>query len=155
LPFACLLAIEWLIVPPPPDLSTHACRKDTFLSLFLWRENRKVSKYGKIKLHGNEYPVTKKPANTVVQARFDPCDLREVYLYDQNETFLEKSRPSKQRTIAVPGIPEERKNAQGSISEASRKLFSDLRERYLRTRSETNQVDFSRFYHPKEDPSSE
>jgi transposase InsO family protein len=126
-----------------------------FLSLFLWRENRKVSKYGKIKLHGNEYPVTRKPANTVVQARFDPCDLREVYLYDQNETFLESTWPSKQRTITVPGIPEERKDAQGSISEASRKLFSDLRERYLKTRNETNQVDFSHFYRPKEDPPHE
>lgn len=126
-----------------------------FLSLFLWRENRKVSKYGKIKLHGNEYPVTRKPANTVVQVRFDPCDLREVYLYDRNETFLEKSWPSKQRTIVVPGIPEERKDAQRSISEASRKLFTDLRERYLKTRNETNRIDFSRFYNPKEEKSDE
>jgi len=126
-----------------------------FLSLFLWRENRKVSKYGKIKLHSNEYPVTKKPANTSVQVRFDPCDLREVYIYDQNETFLEKTEVSKQRTITVPGIPEERKDAHSSISEASRRLFSDLRERYLKTRNETNQVDFSRFYNPKEDTSGE
>jgi transposase InsO family protein len=126
-----------------------------FLSLFLWRENRKVSKYGKIKLYSNEYPVTKKPASTSVQVRFDPCDLREVYLYDQNEVFLEKSWPSKQRTITVPGIPEERKDTHSSISEASRKLFSDLRERYLKTRNETNRIDFSRFYNPKEDPSDE
>ena len=126
-----------------------------FLSLFLWRENRKVSKYGKIKLHGNEYPVTKKPAGTTVQVRFDPCDLREVYLYDQNEVFLEKSWPSKQRTITAPGIPEESKNAPRNISEASRKLFSDLRKRYLKTRNETNRIDFSRFYNPKENPSDE
>lgn len=122
-----------------------------FLSLFLWRENRKVSKYGKIKLHKNEYPVTKKPANTVVQVRFDPCDLREVFIYDQNEIFLEKTWPSKQRTISIPGIPEERKDLKLTVSEASRKLFSDLRERYLKNMSETNTVDFSRFYTHKED----
>ena len=122
-----------------------------FLSLFLWRENRKVSKYGKIKLHKNEYPVTKKPSNTVVQVRFDPCDLREVFIYDQNETFLEKTWPSRQRTFSLPGIPEERKDLKQRVSETSRKLFSDLRERYLKNMRKTNRIDFSRFYNPKED----
>jgi transposase InsO family protein len=122
-----------------------------FLSLFLWRENRKVSKYGKIKLHTNEYPVTKRPASTVVEVRFDPCDLREVYIYDQNEIFLEKSWPKKQRTIRVPGIPEEQKDFPLRLSEASRKLFSDLRERYLKHLGETNRVEFSRFYDPEKE----
>ena len=122
-----------------------------FLSLFLWREDRTVSKYGKIKLYGNEYPVTKRPARTVVQVRFDPCDLREVFLYDHNETFLENSWPSKQRTITAPGIPEEQQASQPQISEASRKLFSDLRKRYLANINETNQIDFSRFHTPKTD----
>ena len=126
-----------------------------FLSLFLWRERRKVSKYGKIKLYKNEYPVTKKPANTFIQVRFDPCDLREVYLYDQNELYLESSWTSKQRAASVPGIPEEQKHSRQSISEASRKLFSDLRKRYLNTINESNQVDFSRFYRPKKDPPHE
>ncbi len=122
-----------------------------FLSLFLWRESRKVSKYGKIKLYGNQYPVTKKPYNTSVQARFDPCDLREVFIYDQNETFLETSRPSKQSSFSVPGLPEQRNDSTLRLSEDSRKLFADLRKRYLQQRSEGNKVDFSRFYNPKED----
>jgi transposase InsO family protein len=122
-----------------------------FLSLFLWRENRKVSKYGKIKLHRNEYPITKKPYNTVVQVRFDPCDLREVFIYDGNDVFLEETQVSKQRTISISAIPEERKNSQRSVSEASKKLFGDLRARYLKNISETNKVDFSHFYNPKED----
>jgi hypothetical protein len=126
-----------------------------FFSLFLWRENRKVSKYAKIKLYNNQYPVSKKPYGTTVQVRFDPCDLREVFIYDQNETFLEKTWPSKQRNISVPGLPEERKHSKTSISEASRKLFGDLRERYLKNTSETNKVDFSRFHTPKEDSSNE
>ena len=126
-----------------------------FLSLFLWRENRKVSKYGKIKLHKNEYPVVKKPYNTVVQARFDPCDLREVFIYDQNEIFLEKTQVSKQRTISISGIPEERKNSQSAVSEASKKFFGDLRMRYLKTRTGANKVDFSHFHNPKENTPNE
>ncbi len=126
-----------------------------FLSLFLWRENRKVSKYGKIKLYSNEYPVSKRPAHTVVQVRFDPCDLREVFLYHHNDTFLETSWPSKQKTLSAPGIPEERKDSKPSVSEASRNFFSDLRTRYLNSINETNQVDFSRFYRPKEDSQDE
>ena len=126
-----------------------------FLSLFLWRENRKVSKYGKIKLHSNEYRVTKKPYNTVVQVRFDPCDLREVFIYDQNDVFLEKTSPTLQRTISISAIPEERKNSQRSVSEASKKFFGDLRMRYLKNLGETNKVDFSPFYDPKKDTSDE
>ena len=126
-----------------------------FLSLFLWRENRKVSKYGKIKLHNNEYRVTKKPYNTAVQVRFDPCDLREVFVYDQNDVFLEKTHVSKQRTISISAIPEEHEDSQTRVSEASKKFFGDLRERYLKNMSETNRVDFSRFYNPKEDTSHE
>lgn len=126
-----------------------------FLSLFLWRENRKVSKYGRIKLYGNEYPVTKKPIGAVVQVRFDPCDLREVLIYDHNEVFLQTARPSKQSATSIPSIPEERSNSNPRVSEASRKLFAELRERYLKTRTDTNAVDFSRFYIPKEDTHDE
>jgi len=121
-----------------------------FLSLFLWRENRKISKYGKIKLHSNQYPVASKPYNTTVQVRFDPVDLAEVYIYDQNDVFLETTRASKQQTLSVGSIPEERKNTTQQISQASKQMFSELRERYLKERTDTNSVDFSRFYTPKE-----
>jgi len=126
-----------------------------FLSLFLWRENRKVSRYGKIKLYGNEYPVSRKPHNTTVQVRFDPCDLREVFIYDGNETFLEKSWPTKQSSISVPGMAEQRPDSTMRVSEDSRKLFADLRTRYLQHRNEVNKVDFSQFYNPKEDTQNE
>jgi len=102
-------------------------------------------------LHSNEYPVTKRPLRTVVQVRFDPCDLREVFIYDRNETFLENTQVSKQRTITAPGIPEEQQASQPQISESSRKLFSDLRKRYLANINEANQIDFSQFHPPKTD----
>jgi len=95
--------------------------------------------------------VTKRSAPAVVQVRFDPCDLREVFLYDHNETFLENTWTSKQRTITAPGIPQEQQASQQSISEASRKLFTDLRKRYLASINDTNQIDFSRFHNPTKD----
>lgn len=126
-----------------------------FVSLFLWRENRTVSKYGKVRLHGNEYPVSKKPAGTVVQVRFDPCDLREVYLYDQAELFLERSWPSKQQRLSAPGIPEERPEVPEKVSEAGRTFFARLRERYLKAHRGETALDFSRFYTPKENAADE
>jgi len=126
-----------------------------FLALFLWRENRKISKYGKIKLHSNQYPVAAKPYNTVVQVRFDPTDLTEVYIYDQNDVFLETTRASKQQTVSIRSIPEERKNTTQQISQASKQMFRELRERYLKERTDTNSIDFSRFYTPKEDTPDE
>jgi len=127
-----------------------------FLSLFLWRERRKISRYGKIRLYSNEYPVSSKPAGTVVEVRFDPCDLRELSIYDANEIFLETTRSSKQVSTSVPGLPEERASVDGpTVSEASRQMFTQLRERYLRQRSELNAPDFSRFHHSKEPHSDE
>ncbi len=126
-----------------------------FLSLFLWRQNRKVSKYGKIRLYRNEYPITKKPAGTVVQVRFDPCDLREVFIYDGNERFLEKTWPSKQNSFSVPSIPEEHDDPPARISEASRTFFTELRREYLKHHRESNAIDFSRYYRPKEDQNDE
>ena len=39
----------------PPD-QRRVTDLDSFNALFLWRERRTVSKYGRIKLHGNQYP---------------------------------------------------------------------------------------------------
>ena len=40
----------------PPD-QRRITDLDSFNALFLWRARRTVSKYGRIKLHGNQYPV--------------------------------------------------------------------------------------------------
>jgi len=126
-----------------------------FLALFLWRENRKISKYGKIKLYNNLYPVTTKPYNTVVQVRFDPLDLREVHIYDHNGCFLETTTVRKQQTFSVPNMPAERKKSPHRISEQSKQLFQQLRERYLREQHEQNPIDFSGFYTPKKETPDE
>ena len=72
---------------------------DSFNALFLWRERRTVSKYGKIKLHGNQYPVTSVPHGTVVEVRFDPYDLAQLAIYDTAGVLLE-TIPAGHRTDA-------------------------------------------------------
>jgi putative transposase len=121
-----------------------------FQSLFFFRENRKISKYGKIKLHGNQYPVTKLPYNTVVQVRFDPCDLREVYIFDHNEAYVETTTPVKQVTIDVPNISGEQHKSPRTVSLESRNYFTKLREAYLAKHKDESAVDFTAFYAKEE-----
>ena len=64
----------------PPD-QRRITDLDSFNALFLWRQRRTVSKYGRIKLHGNQYPVTSVPYGTVVEVRFDPYDLAQLAIY--------------------------------------------------------------------------
>jgi transposase InsO family protein len=116
-----------------------------FNALFLWRENRKVSKYGKIKLYGNEYPVSNIPYGVVIQVRFDPFDLAEVYIYDQEDQFLEKTTTTKQVTPHVQKIPEEIKKSRQQVSRDSVSYFTKLREDHLKLQQQGNKVDYSAF----------
>lgn len=101
-----------------------------FNALFLWREKRKINKYGKVRIHSNHYPVTKLPYGKKVFVRFDPFDLREVYLYDLDKNYLETSSPSKIRNTRVPSIPEETQKTKKEISQDSVRYFTSLREAY-------------------------
>ena len=73
----------------PPD-QRRITDLDSFNALFLWRERRTVSKYGRIKLYGNQYPVSSVPHGTVVELRFDPYDLAALAIYDASGVL---SRP--------------------------------------------------------------
>ena len=95
--------------------SPTACRPSSAASptwtplgaLFLWRARRTVSKYGKIKLHGNQYPVTSVAHGTVVEVRFDPYDLAQLAIYDSSGVLLETTSASRQVTAQVPNVPAE------------------------------------------------
>ncbi|HYX07064.1 MAG TPA: DDE-type integrase/transposase/recombinase [Bacteroidales bacterium] len=116
-----------------------------FSALFLWRNNRKISKYGKIKLYSNEYPVFSLPYGTVVQVRFDPFDLDEVYIYDQEDHFLEKTSTTKQVTKQVPQVPEESKKSKQQVSRDSIRYFSKLRQQHLEMQKEIGKINFSAY----------
>lgn len=124
-----------------------------FQELFLVRVCRTITKYGKIKLHGNQYPVTTRPILTVAGVRYNPCDLREIYIFDQQQkTFLEKTSPAKQTRIEAPHIPVERHKTEKTISRESQNYFTRLREEYLKRQNEQQRIDFAQFYknHPED-----
>lgn len=116
-----------------------------FNALFLWRENRTVTKYGRIKLHGNQYPLTTRPHGSVVQVRYDPFDLKEVAVYDGKGTLLETTSVSKQVTRQAPRIPEESRKTARKISEEARKYFSRLREQHHQMQLQSQETSFSDF----------
>ena len=123
-----------------------------FNAMFLWNESRTVSKWGKIKLFGNEYPVQKASHGTVVRVRFDPFALEEVYIYSSsNATYLETTRPSKIVSSIAPHIPEESQASSKTVSQQSVLFFSRLRERHLAELKHTNPISFAKLYRPPED----
>jgi len=121
----------------------------SFSRMFLWKQSRTVSKYGKIKLYGNQYPVSKAAHTTVVQVRFDPFNLDEIYIYDQLHNYLESTSASKKLTATAPNIPEESRKSPQKVSRESAAMFQRLREKYRRQLKEANQIPFSKLFDKK------
>ena len=118
---------------------------DSFNALFLWRERRTVSKYGRIKLHGNQYPVTSVPHGTVVEVRFDPYDLAQLAIYDASGVLLESTSAAKQVTAQVPTVPQESAAKPHQVSTAARAYFTRLREQHHAALRNRNQTSFTQF----------
>jgi putative transposase len=114
-----------------------------FNNLFLWRDTRTVTKYGKIKLYSNEYPVTKVPPGVVARLLFDPFDLATVYVVDEKDSVLEKTTPGKKVNAKVPDIPGEKKTK--IISRESHEYFAKLREQHMEMQKDNTRIDFSAF----------
>jgi putative transposase len=102
-----------------------------FEALFLMRVNRTVTKYGKIKLESNEYPVTSSPHGTVVEARYDPFDLSRVYIF-KDKTLVETTFVSKLVNRVATALPEESKATTTQVSSHAQAWFQSLREQHLK-----------------------
>ena len=121
-----------------------------FQAMFLWKDKRTVSKWGKVSLHGNRYPVSCRPPKSVVQIRYNPFDLSEILIYDpQSSARLETTRASKQTTTRAPSIPEESQATAPQISAQSVAYFSRLRERYFQSQKQRQEVSFEKLRDPK------
>ena len=128
----------------PPD-QRRITDLDSFNALFLWRQRRTVSKYGRIKLHGNQYPVTSVPYGTVVELRFDPYDLAQLAIYDASGVLLETTSASSQVTAQVPNVPAESAAKPAQVSAAARAYFTRLREQHHAALRNRNQTSFTQF----------
>jgi len=125
-----------------------------FQAMFLWKEKRTVSKWGKISLYGNRYPVHSRPPGSVVQVRYDPFDLAELLIYEPDGSArLESTSASKQTTTRAPSIPEESRATAPQISAQSVAYFSRLRERYLKSHKQSQEVSFRDLNHPDKEQS--
>jgi len=126
-----------------------------FQAMFLWKEKRTVSKWGKISLFANLYPVSSRPPQSVVQVRFNPFDLCEVLIYDlATKARLEISRATKQHSTRVPSLPEESRKTAPEVSRQSIAYFSRLRAKYLESQQAAQEISFDTLRHQptKEDP---
>lgn len=129
---------------PPADRFTAGLPSDHrrvsdlawFEALFLQREERKVSKYGTVKLEGNAYRTTAS-AGSSVEIRYDPFDLRKVWRFEHGRSVETLTPHRLNREIALQ-IPEEQRRTKPQISEASGAYFSALRERHARLQTEAN-----------------
>ena len=118
---------------------------DSFNALFLWRARRTVSKYGRIKLHGNQYPLTGVAHGTVVEVRFDPFDLATLAIYDAAGVLIETTSASRQVTAQVPNVPAESAAKPAQVSAAARAYFTRLREQHHAALRDRTQTSFTRF----------
>ena len=134
----------------PPD-QRRITDLDSFNALFLWRARRTVSKYGRIKLHGNQYPVAGVAHGTVVEVRFDPYDLASLAIYDDAGVLIETTSASRQVTTQVPDIPAESAAKPAQVSTAARAYFTRLREQHHAALRDRNQTSFTRFQSTDDD----
>ena len=130
-------------LPKPPNRLRRISDIEEFNRMFLWKENRTVSKYGRIKLYGNQYPVTTQPHGTVVQVRFDPFSLEQVYVCQPDGALIETTRASKKVNNRVANIPQESAKNKQKVSADSVAYFTKLREKHLESRKQNREMDFS------------
>jgi transposase InsO family protein len=133
-----------------PEAHRRINELESFTRMFLWNETRTLTKYGKIKLYGNQYPVENAAHGTVVQVRFDPFNLDEIFIYDQANHYLESTSASKKLTDTAPNIPEESKANPKEVSQHSQTFFSRLRKRHAEELKKNYQIPFSKLFDQQE-----
>ena len=104
---------------------------DEFMQYFLFRETRTVTKYGRIKLAGNSYPVKKFSYGSVVHIRYDPFDLSKAFVYDDNGVLIETTQPITVVNTRDPNMPEEKAHSTETIQASSQKYFENLRRLHM------------------------
>jgi putative transposase len=113
-----------------PESHRRISDLQAFYNMFLVRETRTVTKYGRIKLNTNEYAVKSVSYGTVVQVRYDPFDLSQVYLFE-DQALIETLMPAKLNAVRVEKVPEENDKPQKQVSAESRVYFEKLRQQHI------------------------
>jgi transposase InsO family protein len=124
-----------------------------FEALFLMRETRTVTKYGMLKLLGNEYRIISAPHGASVEVRFNPFDLSRLYVFERGKC-IETIEPKRMKNRVAPRIPEEKKSSPAATT-AGAQWFETLRRKHLEMmRERTSAIPYAKLSaHPpkKED----
>jgi putative transposase len=113
-----------------------------FYNLFLCRETRTITKYGRIKLSRNEYAVKSLPFGTVAEIRYDPFDLNKVYLFKDHK-LMETLLPAKLNCTTAKNIPEESSKTSKEISQDSALYMKRLREKHMESKKSESMPKYS------------
>ncbi|GAH27360.1 unnamed protein product [marine sediment metagenome] len=74
---------------------------DAFNAPFLWRTEKTVDKYGKIRFQKNTYPIHGLPIGSNIELRYNPFDLTEVRVYHEEAFYCILSRTSRNPKVKI------------------------------------------------------
>lgn len=114
-----------------PESHRRVSDLKAFYNLFLIRETRTISKYGRVKLNRNEYSVKTASHGSVIEVRYDPFDLSRVY-YFEDQILKETLDAAKLNVLKAEKIPEETSKPQNQVSAESAAYFKKLRELHIK-----------------------
>jgi transposase InsO family protein len=114
---------------------------DSFNANFLWREYRVVNKYGYISLFGNSYKIYNIGIGEKIEARFNPFELSEIYIY-HNSKYIDTVKAYKITNKTCPKVPEEIPKTKPQVSRQAQNYFEKLRKKHLEKKRE-DVFDFS------------
>ena len=113
-----------------------------FENLFLQRETRKVTRYGEIKLEGNQYKTTARHG-TVVEVRYNPFDLKKLWRFENGEP-VEELGVKKLLNHTARTTAEEHPDAPQKTSREAANYFQRLREKQAVLTADQQKVPFSK-----------
>ena len=93
---ACVFAEQQELIRPVDPLKLK--------EIFLWREERLVSKHATISIYTNLYEIAPELIVQTVEARFDPFDLSLVYIFSEGKLLL-KAFPVDLKKKRYPKLP--------------------------------------------------
>jgi hypothetical protein len=100
---------------------------DAFNALFLWRAEKTVDKYGKIRFQNNTYPIHGLPIGSNIELHYNPFDLSQVQVYHEDEFYCILRASKLSRKAVLKEVPEERKKSRFSPEAAD--YFKRIREK--------------------------
>lgn len=123
---------------------------DSFNSLFLFREERTINKYGQIRFNNNFYKAHDLSVGEIVEIRYDPFDTEQVQLFHRGK-FIRLLKAYKLTQKTISSMPEEVKN-KSKVSKESKAYFSKIREKHMQSQKEqANKIQFKKLKEDRKD----